>query len=167
MLTGCVLSDCNLTAAPTSLTAGWLLNSLFPACVTTSWLARCSVYLCFSLSHLSFSTAPGILLFSQLVLHFQGICKILHLSFFSAFLYRFLFLLTHSGAFPDSTHGYAYGLAERMLFQSNLNFKFSLSCLSAIAPERRLILHQYYSPAYIALRVTSHCNCSKGQNTGR
>ena len=38
-------------------------------------------------------------------------------------------------------------------FESNLNFEFSLSCFCAVNPERRLILHRYYSPAYSALRV--------------
>ena len=40
-----------------------------------------------------------------------------------------------------------------LIFQSNLSFKLSLSRLGAVTLERRLIVHRYYSPAFIALRV--------------
>ena len=50
---------------------------------------------------------------------------------------------------------------NRVIFPFNLDFKFSLSRFFAVVLGRRFILHQHYSPANTALRVTVGIACAR------
>ena len=59
--------------------------------------------------------------------------------------------VTHSEAFPTLHMAIHIDSLLNLEFRLNLNFQFSLSCLGAVTPERRLIPPRH--PASIALRV--------------
>ena len=50
----------------------------------------------------------------------------------------------HSEAFFDAKESSQCPISQSSIFQSNFNFEFSLSCLGAATPERRLIPHRYH-----------------------